>query len=124
MEGPDDKFEVFLRQFRPVQPGPLPTERRSRALAIAVVLLVATAIPAWFAWTRFADGARPADAVPGLSVPMRGSNPRPAIEPSRSVGGRSSQGVRRVRVGEDDNVKAPLKIKDARPVYPREAQDA
>jgi hypothetical protein len=44
MNRTDEEFEVFLRQFRPRPPRPLPTPRRTVLLAAAAVVILAALV--------------------------------------------------------------------------------
>jgi protein TonB len=87
MSWSDDEFEALLRQFRPPRPRPLPADRRRvGALAAAVIVVAAVAIPAWYGWHSPADAPAPA----GVSTPSAGGS-APASSPDGAPGSNTTR---------------------------------
>ena len=87
MDWPDDEFEAFLRRFQPYKPRPLPTRRWTGIVVAAVaVLVVAVALPMWFAVeapTRDSLQA-PSSSTTATSTSQGGTSQERPSEPLRA----------------------------------------
>ena len=103
MDWPDDEFVAFLRRFQPHKPRPLPPTHHRTGIAVVAIafLVVAVALPMWFAMERSTDEAlqapssaptvesssqggtsqeRPSELLPAEPIPVSRRQARPPVE--------------------------------------------